>query len=372
MRACKLPAVTGNLRRPRCILRLDPPTLRGSSAKLDLPAFFARPSPPPRRCPFCGHPGRGLHRLRGDRRRLSAGPGGRSSSRQADWHLPRGHRARARARGDHRGARRSLPAGRDDGAHAGVDAGGPPPPGRRPADADQEQPSDLEDPYRRQRRRRRGRDRGSHHPGRRDDDGHGDVGRSEIPRSEAGQRGARHEGRRRQQRGDAQGPWPAARRVRGHGRSGPEGRARPCGRCRARDAAARSAQADRHRGWPVDPKVVHHARFNDAIVVANLAFELGGRRFDYKDALSPNTSSYSVFGAPMPSVGVEVYPAARTKIPIVRDLGLTMRFAHAFGLSSTTDDGTEVSTGWTRIGGGLRALPARPLRRPDDRCQRRD
>ena len=109
------------------------------------------------------------------------------------------------------------------------------------------------------------------------------------------------------------------------------------------------------RPAPNDPKVVHHARFNEAIVVANVAFELGGRRFDYKDALSPNTSSYSVFGAPMPSVGVEVYPAARTKIPIVRDLGLTMRFAHAFGLSSTTDDGTEVSTGWTRIGGGLRA-----------------
>jgi hypothetical protein len=106
---------------------------------------------------------------------------------------------------------------------------------------------------------------------------------------------------------------------------------------------------------PNDPKLVHHARYNDAIVVANVAFELGGRRFDYKDALSPNTSSYGVLGAPMPSVGVEVYPAARTKIPIVRDLGLTMRFAHAFGLSSTTDDGTEVTTGWTRIGGGLRA-----------------
>jgi hypothetical protein len=106
---------------------------------------------------------------------------------------------------------------------------------------------------------------------------------------------------------------------------------------------------------PNDPKLAHHGRYNEAIVVANVAFELGGRRFDYKDALSPNTSSYSVLGAPMPSIGLEVYPAARTKIPFVRDLGLTMRFAHAFGLSSTTDDGTEVSTGWTRIGGGLRA-----------------
>jgi hypothetical protein len=92
-----------------------------------------------------------------------------------------------------------------------------------------------------------------------------------------------------------------------------------------------------------------------AIVIANVAFEIGGRSFEYKDALSPNTSSYSVFGVPMPSVGLEVYPAAGTKIPFVRDLGLTLRFAHAFGISSATEDETSVSTGWTRIGGGLRA-----------------
>ncbi len=98
-----------------------------------------------------------------------------------------------------------------------------------------------------------------------------------------------------------------------------------------------------------------HGEVNTAIVVADLAFELGGRRFDYKDNLSPNTSSYSVFGVPMPSVGLEVYPAAGTTIPFLRDLGLTMRFAHAFGISSTTDKGVEVGTGWTRIGGGLRA-----------------
>ncbi len=106
---------------------------------------------------------------------------------------------------------------------------------------------------------------------------------------------------------------------------------------------------------PVDPGARRHGEVNTAIVVANLAFELGARRFEYKDALSPNTSSYSVFGVPMPSIGLEVYPAGGTTIPFVRDLGLTVRFAHAFGISSTTDDGTSVGTGWTRIGGGLRA-----------------
>jgi len=106
---------------------------------------------------------------------------------------------------------------------------------------------------------------------------------------------------------------------------------------------------------PLPPGGRQRGQVNTAIVVANVAFEIGGRRFDYKDALSPNTSSYGVFGVPVPSVGIEVYPAAGTTIPIVRDLGLTMRFAHAFGISSVTDDGTSVSTGWTRIGGGLRA-----------------
>jgi hypothetical protein len=106
---------------------------------------------------------------------------------------------------------------------------------------------------------------------------------------------------------------------------------------------------------PPAPGARRHGEVNTAIVVANLAFELGGRRFDYKDALSPNVSSYGVVGVPMPSVGVEIYPAAGTTIPFLRDLGLTMSFAHAFGISSTTADGTSVGTGWTHLAGGLRA-----------------
>jgi hypothetical protein len=112
-------------------------------------------------------------------------------------------------------------------------------------------------------------------------------------------------------------------------------------------------------GTPTEPPPVptgrQHGEVNTAIVVANLAFELGGRRFDYKDQLSPNTSSYSVLGVPMPSVGIEIYPAGGTTIPFVRDLGLTMSFAHAFGISSTTDAGATVGTGWTHLAGGLRA-----------------
>ncbi|MEO5725998.1 MAG: hypothetical protein ABI134_33595 [Byssovorax sp.] len=106
---------------------------------------------------------------------------------------------------------------------------------------------------------------------------------------------------------------------------------------------------------PTRPGEREPGEVSTAIVIANAAFEIGGRRFEYKDALSPNASSYDIFGVPMLSIGLEVYPAGGTKIPFVRDLGLTMRFARAFGISSTTEDGTPVSTQWMRIGGGLRA-----------------
>jgi hypothetical protein len=106
---------------------------------------------------------------------------------------------------------------------------------------------------------------------------------------------------------------------------------------------------------PLPPGSREPGVVSTAIVVANVAFEVGGRRFDYKDQLSPNTSSYGVFGVPMPSVGLEIYPAGGTKIPFLRDLGLTAHFAHAFGISSTTADGASVGTGWTHLGGALRA-----------------
>jgi hypothetical protein len=92
-----------------------------------------------------------------------------------------------------------------------------------------------------------------------------------------------------------------------------------------------------------------------ALLVASLAFEVGGRRFAYSDPITANTRDYDVFGAPMPSVALEVYPAAGTTIPFVRDLGLTGSFARAVGISSATKSGTKLGTTWMRAGGGLRA-----------------
>jgi hypothetical protein len=96
-------------------------------------------------------------------------------------------------------------------------------------------------------------------------------------------------------------------------------------------------------------------QMSTALFAASLAFEIGGRRFAYSDPITANTRDYDVFGAPMPSIAVEVYPAAGTKIPFVKDLGLTGGFSRAFGISSATKSGTKLGTTWMRAGGGLRA-----------------
>jgi hypothetical protein len=110
---------------------------------------------------------------------------------------------------------------------------------------------------------------------------------------------------------------------------------------------------------PPPPKEEGPAReknqVSTAILVASVAFEIGGRRFAYSDPYTANTRDYDVFGAPMPAVALEVYPAAGTTIPVVKDLGLTGSFARAFGISSATKTGTTLGTTWMRIGGGLRA-----------------
>lgn len=96
-------------------------------------------------------------------------------------------------------------------------------------------------------------------------------------------------------------------------------------------------------------------QMNTALFAASLAFEVGGRRFVYSDPITSNARDYDVFGAPTVAAGVEIYPAATTTIPFVKDLGLTGSFARAFGISSATKAGTKLGTTWMRAGGGLRA-----------------
>jgi hypothetical protein len=81
--------------------------------------------------------------------------------------------------------------------------------------------------------------------------------------------------------------------------------------------------------------------------------ELSARRLSYTDALSSNVRPYSVTGAPSPTLGVELYPLARTSIPVLRDLGLVASGATAIGLSSKTPSGATTSTRYLRYQAAL-------------------
>jgi hypothetical protein len=111
--------------------------------------------------------------------------------------------------------------------------------------------------------------------------------------------------------------------------------------------AARAARAD-----DPPPRPLH--AIGDELFEVGLGLELGGRWFRYSDGLTTNLRPYDVFGPPMPALSAAVYPAAGTRIPVLRDLGVEVAYAHAFGLASATSGGTTASTAWDRLDAGLR------------------
>lgn len=100
-----------------------------------------------------------------------------------------------------------------------------------------------------------------------------------------------------------------------------------------------------------------------ALASAEIGFEAGGRWFSYSDKITPSLRSYDVPFAPMLAIAGEVYPAAGTSIPVVRDLGISLGYARAFGLASATKDGALMKTVYQRFTAGLRfRVPfSRPL-----------
>lgn len=96
-----------------------------------------------------------------------------------------------------------------------------------------------------------------------------------------------------------------------------------------------------------------------------LGAEFGGRFFSYNEACSGEDNPcpgeyrtlrpYDVFGVPGIVVGGEVYPAAPFDIVVLSDLGLTVEYAHFFGLSSATEAGdANFGTSWNRFAAGLK------------------
>ncbi len=94
--------------------------------------------------------------------------------------------------------------------------------------------------------------------------------------------------------------------------------------------------------------------FATSLAVLKASIQGGSRNFDYVDRLTSTLRPYSLTAAPLAAVSAEVYPAARTGTPFLKDLGATVDYALAFGLGSTDSAGTNVSTSWSAFDLGLR------------------
>jgi hypothetical protein len=97
-------------------------------------------------------------------------------------------------------------------------------------------------------------------------------------------------------------------------------------------------------------------RLPTAMVVLAGGLELGGRDFHY--SVSPgntaNVRPHEIFPAPLIWVAGELYPAAMTDVPFVRDLGVEAAYAVAVGVDATSSDGRTFGTSWSRLLVGLR------------------
>ncbi|WP_437939375.1 hypothetical protein [Sorangium sp. So ce341] len=116
-------------------------------------------------------------------------------------------------------------------------------------------------------------------------------------------------------------------------------------------AALRPEAAERDEGRA--PPVVR-AAVGTELFSAGVDLEIAGRTLSYTDLLSENLRTYEVLGVPMPSLRAELYPLARSALPVLRDLGIALSYARAVGLDSEGAGGASVSTSFSRLFAGLK------------------
>jgi hypothetical protein len=120
--------------------------------------------------------------------------------------------------------------------------------------------------------------------------------------------------------------------------------------------AASEPPAGADQGTPNGDSPAHPRSGEEAtaIGVVRAGFEVGSREFSYVDRLTPTLRSYSLFAAPLAVVEGELYPLARAGVPILKDLGATLDYAMAFGVSSSDASGDSVNTAWSSFDAGAR------------------
>ncbi|WP_437999755.1 hypothetical protein WMF26_07430 [Sorangium sp. So ce185] len=130
---------------------------------------------------------------------------------------------------------------------------------------------------------------------------------------------------------------------------------------RAAEAAAalrpEAAERDEGRALPTEGATegaAVRAAVGTELFSAGVDLEIAGRTLSYTDLLSENLRTYEVLGVPMPSLRAELYPLARSALPVLRDLGIALSYARAVGLDSEGGGGASVSTSFSRLHAGLK------------------
>lgn len=90
------------------------------------------------------------------------------------------------------------------------------------------------------------------------------------------------------------------------------------------------------------------------LVAVSAGVDVGRRQFEYNDAVGDGYAPYRLPGAPLVSFGLEAYPWASSGVPVLRDLGFRGRVSRGFAFDSSTPQGVQLETTWTRFGGDLR------------------
>jgi hypothetical protein len=83
-----------------------------------------------------------------------------------------------------------------------------------------------------------------------------------------------------------------------------------------------------------------------SLLAARAELGVGMRHFSYVQRISPDLRPYDLGAAPVVTVAAEVYPLSFTRVPVLRDFGITGDYGTAFALASEDSTGAHVGTSW--------------------------
>jgi hypothetical protein len=117
----------------------------------------------------------------------------------------------------------------------------------------------------------------------------------------------------------------------------------------------RAAREPERDAGAAEPPAKHpKSKYDQALIVAGVAYAAGTRGFSYTDPVTNNLRPYDVANRPGIAASLEIYPLARSKNAILPDLALTGRMTRAFAFDSSTTGGQGASTTWQDVEIGLR------------------